>query len=386
MIISTEKKSDFENRINEFISEFPYLSPPYNSRNYGHRWHSLCSYHGKLKPGIANRLIAAFTNVGDVVLDPMSGVGTIPFEACLQGRIGIGNDMSELAFAVTKAKVDKPPLSEVMSVLGELEIFINSFKQTYTDSDVPYKDFGLNKVIPEYFHEETYSELLAARLYFSQLGNGKLNNTEAMVLSCLLHVLHGNRPYALSRNSHPLTPYAPTGEFVYKNVIQHIRNKINLAYNKGEFEHYINGKAIFGNMFDLGEKISDVDVIITSPPFVDSIKFYSMNWMRLWFAGWEPEDFKKAESIFIEGQQKQSLEVYRPFFKMCNTVLKNGGRVIMHLGKSVKVDMAEELSHISSEYFETIAIGNEDVSKVEKHGIRDKGGTIAHQFLFLEKK
>ena len=43
-----------------------------------------------------------------MVLDPLCGVGTIPFEACLQGRVGIGNDLSELAYIVTKAKVEKP--------------------------------------------------------------------------------------------------------------------------------------------------------------------------------------------------------------------------------------------------------------------------------------
>ena len=57
-----------------------------------------------------------------------------------------------------------------------------------------------------------------------------------MVFAAFLHVLHGNRPYALSRNSHPLTPYAPTGDFVYKNVIQHITDKIELTYKKGTSE------------------------------------------------------------------------------------------------------------------------------------------------------
>ena len=40
-----------------------------------------------------------------MVLDPLCGVGTIPFEACLQGRVGIGNDLSELAYVVTKPKL-----------------------------------------------------------------------------------------------------------------------------------------------------------------------------------------------------------------------------------------------------------------------------------------
>ena len=77
-----------------FINSMPYTEQPFNSRNWGHDWHSLCSYQGKLKPALAHHLIKTFTRAGDRVLDPLCGVGTIPFEACLQGRVGIGNDMS----------------------------------------------------------------------------------------------------------------------------------------------------------------------------------------------------------------------------------------------------------------------------------------------------
>lgn len=88
----------FRKKAEEFVSDLPYKKPPYGNRNWGHPWHSLCSYHGKLKPAIAHWLVSDFTKEGDVVLDPLCGVGTIPFEACLQGRIGIGNDLSELAY------------------------------------------------------------------------------------------------------------------------------------------------------------------------------------------------------------------------------------------------------------------------------------------------
>ena len=84
----------------------------------------MCSYHGKLKPAIAHFLIKNFTKKGDTVLDPLSGVGTIPFEACLQGRIGIGNDLSEMAYVVTKAKLEKADVENVFKVIDKLENYI----------------------------------------------------------------------------------------------------------------------------------------------------------------------------------------------------------------------------------------------------------------------
>jgi hypothetical protein len=46
------------------------------------------------------------------------------------------------------------------------------------------------------------------------------------VVASLLHVLHGNRPYALSRRSHPITPDAPSGDFEYRPVIPRVENNV----------------------------------------------------------------------------------------------------------------------------------------------------------------
>lgn len=369
----------------KFMDNLPYKMAPYKGRNWGHPWHSLCSYHGKLKPAIAHHLIKTFTEVGQKVLDPMSGVGTIPFEACLQGRIGVGNDLSELAYIVTKAKLTRPDYDRVNIVLNELSDFIDIFKQKYIKNEVPYNNFGLNKTIPEYFHPNTYSEILAGRLFFTNRIH-TMSNEEAFVFSCFLHVLHGNRPYALSRTSHPLTPYAPSGDFIYKNVVEHIRKKVELSYKQRDFEDFNEGCSIYGDLFNLSNIFDEeIDAIITSPPFVGSIKFFNNNWMRLWLAGWEPENFKKANQIFLEGKQDKNLKIYDDFFNMCYKVLKPNGKVILHLGKSKRCDMGEELIQYAQPYFNIIHLGSEDVSKIETHGISDKGSTTEHQFLFLQK-
>ncbi len=204
--------TDFKEQAIRFMEDMPYKQAPYSSRNWGHAWHSLCSYHGKLKPAIAHMLVSEFTSPGDTVLDPLCGVGTIPFEACMQGRIGIGNDLSEMAYVVSKAKLEKPNFDDVISVVSDLADYIESNVGKYAGNR--YIDFGLNGNLPEYFEENTYEEILISRQYFlSKMPN--ITSAESLVYAALLHILHGNRPYALSRRSHPLTPYAPTGEYEY---------------------------------------------------------------------------------------------------------------------------------------------------------------------------
>lgn len=384
---SLKNKDAFMNDAQAFMERMPYREAPYSGRNWGHPWHSLCSYHGKLKPAIAHFMIKEFTKPGETVLDPLCGVGTIPLEACLQGRIGIGNDLSELAFIVTKAKLEKPSIEESMLVIDQLSKYLSeNVNQGFVDEDIQkYESFGFNGKISTYFHSDTYREILCARRYF--VGRIKeLSPSEAMVYSCFLHVLHGNRPYALSRNSHPLTPYSPKGDYIYKNVIEHISDKMTSSYGKGDFSDFVLGKAVFGDYNDLVSSGLSVDAIICSPPFADSIRFYMQNWMRLWLCGWETDDYKHAESLFLDQKQKKNFDVYYSFFEMCNAVLKPSGKVILHLGKTDTVDMAEELSQRSQNWFEEIYRGCEDVKSIEKHGIKDKGATVEHQFLFLQKK
>ena len=377
----------FKRQAERFIHDMPYHAEPYSGRNWGHPWHSLCSYHGTLKPSIAHFLVSHFTHENDVILDPLCGVGTIPFEASLQGRIGIGNDLSELAYVVTKAKLEKPCADHTYAVLSLLQEYISkNFKSPAIDELIlKHTGFGFNGKLQDYFHADTFREILCARTFFlNKMPN--ITSAEAMVFAAFLHVLHGNRPYALSRQSHPLTPYAPTGDFEYKNVVDHIRDKLVLSYKKGDFSTYHEGRAIFGDYNDISNLDGKVDYIICSPPFADSIRFYMQNWMRLWLCGWEPDQFKSADDFFLDVKQKKDFSVYTSFFAMCSRALKPAGKVILHLGKNNKVDMAEELSTRASEWFIEVHRGGENVTGIEKHGIKDKGATVEHQFLFLQKK
>ena len=97
----------------DVFAKFRYKDKPYSKRNWGNSLHSLCSYQGKLKPAIAHFLVKTMTQKGERILDPFSGAGTIPLEACLQGRFGDGIDINPLAHATTLAKVTFPSREDV---------------------------------------------------------------------------------------------------------------------------------------------------------------------------------------------------------------------------------------------------------------------------------
>ena len=110
------------------------------------------------------------------------------------------------------------------------------------------------------------------------------------------------------------------------------------------------------------------------------------NWMRLWLCGWEPKDYKEADDKFLDKTQEKNFDLYYSFFEVCHNVLNDNGKVILHLGKTKAIDMGVELSKRAGSWFDIVYLAGEDVSAIEKHGIKDKGVTVEHQYLFLQKK
>ena len=302
------------------MQELPYCQEPYSKKNWGNPNHSLCSYQGKLKPAIANFLVQTFVPKGGRVLDPFSGVGTIPFEAALNGKQSFGIDISPLAYMVSCAKVKNcnPDIcADVLTRLGDY-IQNNEIENEYRLSN---SRFGYNKTLGDYYEPQTFDEILSARQYFQQ--NPPQTAEDFLVISSLLHVLHGNRPYALSRKSHPIVPYAPSGDFVYKKLIDKVTGKVNKALAVEKPNNFVEGQVFLGDSTQMwNDAINDLDAVITSPPFFDSTKFYMANWIRLWFLGWDEDVFEHEPANYVDERQKITFDIYDPIFENARESLK----------------------------------------------------------------
>lgn len=378
----TEKKSGYwKERWNHFKTEIPHQQEPYSSRNWGHNNHSLCSYQGKLKPAIAHHLVKTFVPENGSILDPFSGVGTIPFEAALAGKTSFGIDISLPAYYISLAKVTAPISTESYNYINSINQFIKENKCTKEELD-EVKNFGFNKTLAEYYEDRTLREIILARRFVKD--NYPHTPSEMIVVAALLHILHGNRPYALSRRSHPIVPYAPSGDFIYKNLVEKLSKKVRRVINEEFPINFKNGK-IFNQDTTIiwPQEINNLDAVITSPPFFDSTRFYLANWIRIWFSGWSEKDFKYQPNSFIEEKQKKDFAIYESIFRQSKERMKKDGVCVLHLGKSVKCDMAKELQKISKRWFKTADLFDESVEHCESHGIRDKGTVTSHQYLVL---
>lgn len=356
----------------ERFAKIPYRHGAFARRNWGHPFHSLCSYPSKLKPAIAHALISIFTYPGERVLDPFSGCGTIPFEACLLGRVGIGADLSPLAFRLTRAKTSIPVKQEVFTEIEHLQDLFRS-GVVEDNSCVPDK-------VRSFYHASTLNEILIAKRFLEQrLKSGSAG--ASVVWSVIAHILHGNRPYALSRRSHNIIPIPPKGDIVYKSLIASARSKISRLYARPLPTTCIRGEAYESDALKL-ELSEPVDALMTSPPFLGTTEFLKQNWLRMWFAGWSAEVIGAKLSDFLEYQR--DLSRYAPFFRRFRRLLRDGGLMMMHLGVVKNIDMAKVLTPIAEGAgFRRIGLVYEDATDLESHGRTDRGSTHTHQFLFM---
>ena len=177
----------------DFKEVLPHQQGDYAKRNWGHPRHSLCSYQGKMKPSLASHLVKTFTTPGGRLLDPFSGVGTVPFEGALHGVECWGFDISPPAVHITAGKIGQCIATVCERAVKRLEEYLQ-VHAVRADERISAESIRFNGVLTSYFHERTLNEILLARRYF--LENPPSNASQSLVFSCLLHILHGNRPYA----------------------------------------------------------------------------------------------------------------------------------------------------------------------------------------------
>lgn len=258
-----------------------------NKKAWIHPLHGMCSYLAMFPPSLPNYFIKQFTKQGDVVFDPFSGRGTTVIEACLNGRIGIGNDLSPLAYTLTSAKVNLPIKEDVLNRIYELE-------SSYTYTDIS----NVNEDI-KFLYD---NEVTLPQLQFLKENLYNENNVDMFITATILGILHGrprkdgtslylssNMPNTFAMSPNYLKKYKAENNILCpkQNVFQALRYKVNMMYNRKN-EYYNKGKSFSCDAQEVGlskELFMDeqVDLIFTSPPYLKVINYGTYNWIRIWF-------------------------------------------------------------------------------------------------------
>jgi tRNA G10 N-methylase Trm11 len=353
---------------------------------WGIALHRICSRTGSFPPALAYYFIMKCSRVGDIVLDPFSGKGTAPLEACLNGRIGIGNDLSPEAYVLTRAKVRPVHYGRVLKWIEWAGSRMN-----LSGYDVS----GVGDDVRAFFSNYTLRQILAVRDLINETDDEDLAN---FMKALMLGILHGPTRMHLSvRCSHSFS-MAPGYVKRYvrengvrkprRNVLRCLRMKAERIFRDGI--PAIRGEAYMEDARRLPIEDGSVDLVITSPPYFNMQTYAWDNWLRLWFLGYEYEDV--ARRLFhTESVERFKLfirDVLREIFR----ILKWDRAAVIILGrvklKGGIIDMAEVTAPIAEEAgFKVAGIISDSIPKSNKYlwYLREDDGVSREAILELHK-
>ena len=239
------------------------------------------SYRACYKPQLPRFFIDIFTKSRDVVYDPFAGRGTTLIEAALMGRNIVSNDVNPLSQLLTEPRLNVPTLDQIEERLDEIQIV-----ESRADIDLSM-----------FYHKDTESEIVSLR---DQLDNSNhVDNWIRMVATNRLtghsagffsgYTLPPNQ--AASQKSQTtinerlgiIPAYKNTKEIILKKS-KSLQRNLNPEIIKQLRE--IGSSAIFSSRDSrTTSHISNesVDLTVTSPPFLNIVRYTDDNWLRCWF-------------------------------------------------------------------------------------------------------
>jgi site-specific DNA-methyltransferase (adenine-specific) len=292
-------------------------------RLWGHSFHPMCSYLASFPAALAHAFIARYSRPGDVVLDPFSGRGTTPLQACAEGRIGGGNDLNPLAHLLTAAKVDPPSRPELATRLATLRlgwlsdasgwdalaagVIANPETARVPRADSRSAVLGPDEAVPAEvalaFHRRTLGQLLFLRSTLRPR-----DRTDRFLLAALTGILHGKSATYLSAIMPNTFSMAPryVRDFVAKtgftsperDVFECLELKLRRLDRQPAPP--TRGFALLGDARDAGGRFrtelrerslpTQARLVVTSPPYLRVVKYGYYNWLRTWLLGIDSRD------------------------------------------------------------------------------------------------
>lgn len=320
------------------------------SRAWPHALHATCTYLGSLPPAIAHDLVARWSRPGDAVLDPFCGRGSVPLQACLERRIGIGVDRNPLAAVLTGAAVDPPSTRGLRDRLAHLRIDWSRQRAEWAAEATSMTATTLGAM----FHPATLAQLLFVRSALD-----RSDPTDRALLAALAGILHGRRPSSLTDampNAFSMAPGYSARWLAARGTAPPERDVFQLlarrvAHLRREGMPATRGIALEGDARDAGQlavaalratALPDrVRLVITSPPYLGLVRYGLANWLRLWLLG---EDPARVDALLdtprsLEASAallRQTLDGLRPILAEDAVVVLVLGTLTSHKGRPTR--------------------------------------------------
>lgn len=312
---------------------------------------SLSPYIGRMRPECVDFLINSYADPRKPIFDPFCGSGTVLLEGWKSGYNVYGNDLNPYAFTLSMGKMNPyENLEDAANKLNQYREIVEKRKSAVDIEIVP-------QWIKEFYDSDTLTEIVA---WTSLLKKRK----EWFLLSCLLGILHHQRPGFLSYPASHGAPYLRSNKYPrdqypemyeYRNVYKKLSQKLQRVYKSFPELDFDQKRIVYNkDASTMHLKGMEAGTIITSPPYMRSLTYARDNRLRLWFLGeedWETLDDK------ISPKKDDYITLMSRCFRKWAGYQEKGDKCIIVIGdikiKSItsEIALAQHLEDISKKYY-----------------------------------
>ena len=298
-----------------------------------HSLHEI-SYRACFKPQLPRFFIERLTVPGHVVYDPFMGRGTTVLEAALLGRVAAGCDVNPLSTMLVAPRLSPPALEAVRARLETIDF-----------SNCETWPTGLRV----FYHPETLREICALKVYLSDRErSGALDDVDRWIRMVAVNRLTGHSSgffsvytlppnQALSIESQRRINAARRQEPPRRHVPALILAKSRSLLRRCT-ESDLRTLALTSTQHRLLRQACastaqipsrSVDLVVTSPPFLDVVDYAGDNWLRCWFCGIDTGTVQLTVIRKLEEWQAAMTSVFEELAR----VLRPGGHVAFEVGE-----------------------------------------------------
>ena len=244
------------------------------------------SYRACFKPQLPAFFIERLTQPGEAVYDPFMGRGTTPLQAALMGRRPVGSDVNPLSAMLLRPRLAPPLLEEVAARLAEVPL------------SAPLPEGPLLDDLCVFFDDSVLARLAALRAWFiGRERSGALDPVDDWLRMVCLNRLTGHSPGFFSvytmppnqavaadrqRRINAKRKQTPPPRDVDALILRKSRSLLSTGAPPPHPPALL-GAAPAENAAFVPD--GSVDLVVTSPPFLDVVDYRTDNWLRCWFAG-----------------------------------------------------------------------------------------------------
>jgi hypothetical protein len=304
-----------------------------SAQREGHSLHEI-SYRACFKPSLPAFFVERLSRPGDLVLDPFMGRGTTPLEALLRGRVPGGNDANPLSTMLVRPRLLPPPLSRIGARIDAL--------------DLAY-DGALANDLLTFFHPDTLRAIhgLREHLLRGERAGGpdavddwirmvalnRLTGHSAGFFS--VYTLPPNQAVSAAAQRRINAQRGQTPPFRDLRTILKKKSAALLHDVPALWAHTTSPLAARA-ILTTGPAAAltafadaSVQLVVTSPPFLDVVQYADDNWLRCWFAGIDVDAVPITMARTVAGWQQAMQSVLT---ELCR-VVRPGGHVAFEVGE-----------------------------------------------------